>query len=292
MPESRNRVWLNGRLLSPEDAAVPIAAHGVLYGDGLFETVRVYAGHPFRLDRHLERMLAGARVLGLDLVWGPQALATAVCDTVAGCGLREAAVRITALRGVGPPGPDIAECGEAIVFITARAYAGYAERIYREGARSVIASTLQSERSPLCHVKSVSYLNHVLARTEARQAGADEALLLNSRGELAEGSVSNVFARFGDRLVTPPPESGCLPGIARREVIELAPGLGLQVQETPLMLSEFLDADEALLTNSLMEVAPLVTVGAHAIGGGIPGKAAVDCREAYLGRVAESSAEA
>jgi branched-chain amino acid aminotransferase len=274
-------VWFDGRVVAAADAVVPISAHGVLCGDGIFETLRVYGGEPFRLDRHLARLVEGAAVLGLEMPWGTEALTAAVRELLEARDLREAAVRITALRGVGPPGPDPTECEETLVFITARPYAGYPERIYTQGARAILATTRQNEHSPLCRVKSTSYLNHVLARAEARRASVEEALLLNSRGEVAEGSVANVFVRYGDGLLTPPLTSGCAPGIARAEVLELAPGLGLKPSETPLTPDALLHADEALLTNSLLEVAPLVEVDGHAIGCGAPGNAALALRQAY-----------
>lgn len=264
---------------------VPIAAHGVLCGDGVFETLRVYGGDPFRLDRHLARLAENAAVVDLPLPEFAVDLTSAVGELLHARELKDAAVRITVLRGLGPPGPDPTECEEAIVFITARAYTGYPERLYREGARAIVATTRQNEYSPLARIKSISYQNHVLARADARRAAVDEALLLNSRGELAEGSVSNLFIRHGKRLLTPPVSSGCLPGIARRELIELAPELGLEPAESVLTPHDLIEAEEAFLTNSLLEVAPLVQVDGHAIGGGMPGEMAAMLREAYLRQV-------
>jgi branched-subunit amino acid aminotransferase/4-amino-4-deoxychorismate lyase len=281
-------LWHNGRLIPEAEARVPFAAHGLLYGDGVFETLRVYEGRAFRLERHLDRLFRGAGVIGLDPGWEAEAIAGALEELLAARALREAAARITALRGVGPPGPDPAGCAETLLFVTARPTTGYPERIYSEGARAIVASTRQNEHSPLCRVKSNSYLNHVLARAEARRAGADEAILLNSRGDVAEGALSNLFARCGDRLVTPSIESGCLPGIARAEVLELAAEVGLRAEECSLTLDELLRSDEALLTNSLLEVAPLVRLGDTPIGSGHPGEAAASLRRAYLARVQQS----
>src|SRR5688572_1259589 len=124
MPERPHIVWMNGRLVPQEEAAVPVAAHGVLYGDGVFETVRAYGGEAFRLDRHLERLFEGAAVIDMPLGWGPAAITDGVRETLAAAELREAAVRITALRGLGPPGPDPSGCEAALLYITARAYQG------------------------------------------------------------------------------------------------------------------------------------------------------------------------
>jgi branched-chain amino acid aminotransferase len=182
---------------------------------------------------------------------------------------------------VGPPGPDPLLCREPHYFVLARPLRPYPERCYAEGAVAIVATTRQNEGSPLSRVKSLSYLNHVLARIEAREAGADEALLLNGRGDLAESASSNLFAVRAGTLVTPPVESGCLPGTARAVVLETAPRLGLTVALSPLSLPELLDADEAFLTNSLMEVMPLARVGDRPIGSGRPGPVTARLAAAY-----------
>jgi len=193
------------------------------------------------------------------------------------------------LRGVGPPGPDPLLCREPHYFIVARPLRPYPERCYAEGAVAIVATTRQNEGSPLSRVKSLSYLNHVRARIAAREAGADEALLLNGRGEVAESASSNLFAVRDGTLVTPPVESGCLPGTARAVVLESAPRLGLPVSLSPLSLPELLDADEVFLTNSLMEVMPLARVGDRPIGSGRPGPLTARLAAAYHAVVGEET---
>jgi len=261
----------NGRLAPVSEVAISPADHGVLLGDGLFETMRAYRGRVFRLEAHLARLAASAPVLRLSLPWSTAELEQAVAATIAANGLADAVVRLTVLRGVGPPGPDPRGCVQPNCLITARPYVAYPERCYSGGATAVIASVRQNEGSPLSRIKSLSYLDHVLARAEAREAGVDEALLLNNRGELAEGSVSNLFLVRHRTLLTPPLDSGCLPGITRAVILEEATRLGIPSIEQPLSLDDLRDSDEAFLTNSVMELMPLVRVAERPIGDGRPG---------------------
>jgi branched-chain amino acid aminotransferase len=233
--------------------------------------MRAYGGRIFRLEAHLERLAASAPIVRLALPWGAAGLAQAVADLLTASGLGDAYVRLTVLRGPGPPGPDPTGCREPHFFIIARPLRSYPERCYTEGAVAVVASTRQNEGSPLSRVKSTSFLNYALALAEARAAGADEALLLNNREQIAEGATSNLFALRGGTLLTPPVECGCLPGIARAVVLERAAGLGLTAETRSLTLPDLLAADEAFLTNSVMEVMPLVRVAGHPIGPGRPG---------------------
>lgn len=265
--------WLswNGRIVAVAEAALSPFDHGVLYGDGLFETMRAYGGRVFRLEAHLERLATAAPVVRLSLPWSPTELGAAVNRLLEASRLEDAYLRLTVLRGVGPPGPDPRECREPNYFIVAHPLHPYPERCYADGAAAIVATTRQNEGSPLSRVKSTSFLNHVLAVLEAKEAGADEALLLNNAGHVAEGATSNLWLVRGGTLVTPPLACGCLPGITRAIVLERAPTLGLAVEERPFFLPELLAADEAFLTNSLMELMPLVRVGNRPIGSGRPG---------------------
>jgi branched-chain amino acid aminotransferase len=283
--------WIcwNGRVVRGSEVAISPLDHGVLYGDGLFETMRAYGGQVFRLDAHLERLAQSAPVLRLALPCSAAELRAAVQQALAANALSDAYLRLTVLRGVGPPGPDPLLCREPQYFVVARPLRPYPERCYAEGAVAIVATTRQNEGSPLSRVKSLCYLNHVLARIEAREAGADEALLLNGRGDLAESASSNLFAVRDGTLVTPPVESGCLPGTARAVVLETAPRLGLPVALRPLSLPELLGSDEAFLTNSLLEVMPLVRVGDRPIGSGRPGPLTARLAAAYRAVVDEET---
>jgi len=280
-------LWLsrNGQVVAPGEGRVSLLDRGVLYGDGLFETMRAYGGRVFRLAAHLERLAAAAPVVRLPLPWPREDLAAAVTGLLVASGLADAYLRLTVLRGEGPPGPAAPETASPHYFVIARPLVPYPARRYREGATAIVAATRQNEGSPLSRVKSTSFLNHVLAIGEARDASVDEALLLNNRGELAEAATSNLFLVRGDALLTPPVECGCLPGIARAVVRERAPALGLAASERPFTLPDLLAADEAFLTNSLMEVMPLVRVNDHPIGTGHPGPVTERVMAAYRAQV-------
>jgi branched-chain amino acid aminotransferase len=271
----------NGRIMPASEVAISPLDHGVLLGDGLFETMRAYRGRVFRLDAHLARLAASASVIHLSLPGSIAELGACVTATLQANNLAEAVLRLTVLRGVGPPGPDPRGCGEPNSFITARPFVAYPERCYTAGAAAVIATTRQNEGSPLSRLKSLSYLNHVLARVEAREAGVDEVLLMNNRGEIAEGSVSNLFVVRQESVLTPSVECGCLPGITRAAVLEEATRLGIPAIEQALSPAELYDADEAFLTNSVMELMPLVRVGDRSIGKGRPGPVTKQLAAAY-----------
>jgi branched-chain amino acid aminotransferase len=271
MSEWAEWVWLNGRMVRGAEATVSVFDRAFLLGDGLFETMRAMGGRIFRLDRHLARLQRGAGRLRLPLPAAAPELARAIQETLQANGLEEAAVRLTVSRGPGPPGPGIQEAGPAVVVIAARSFTGYPGRWYEPGATAIISTVVKNERSPLCAVKSISYAEHVLARTEAAERGADEALLVNTLGNLVEGSSTNMFAVVHGCLHTPDLASGCLPGITREAVLEIARKAGLTVREAPLAPATVAGWDEAFLTNSLLDVAPLVQVDGLPVGGGRPG---------------------
>ena len=270
---------LGGDLVAEDEARVP-ALGGVLYGYGLFETMRAYGGRPFQLDAHYERLLDGARTLGLDVPFDTAALRRAVDGVLARNFLNgvDASVRLT-LEG-GPP-PDGATTATARWFVSARALTQYPEALYERGAAASVAGVRRNETSPLCRLKTLNYLDNLLARRTALARGADEAILLNTRGMVAEGSASNVFIVRGRQLSTPPVEAGALPGIARRTVLDLAPALGLEPMEATFGLAELREAAEAFLTNSLIEVLPLTQLDGRPIGSGRPGPGAQQLRLAY-----------
>jgi branched-chain amino acid aminotransferase len=300
-----DNLWLscNGRIVAPDEARVSPLDRGVLYGDGLFETMRAYGGRVFRLEAHLERLAASAPIVRFGLPWTAAELAQAVTELLAVSALADAYLRLTVLRGEGPPGPAPGKCPAPHYFVIARPLQSqrdppqapllrrggvarpYPARCYQDGATAIVASTRQNEGSPLARVKSTSTLNHVLAIGEAKDAGVDEALLLNNRGELAEGATSNLFIARGDTLLTPPVECGCLPGITRAALLERAPALGFTVALRPVTLADLLAADEAFLTNSLMEVMPLVRVAGHPIGSGRPGPVTARIASDYRAQV-------
>ncbi|MBI3910368.1 MAG: aminotransferase class IV [Armatimonadetes bacterium] len=272
---------LNGQILPAAEAFVSIFDHGLLYGDGLFETVRVYEGRPFRLRQHLERLREGAVALRLALPWSAEALTAMVEETVRANRLQDGALRLTVTRGAGPPVPDPAVCPQPTCFVTAREWSPPPPAAYERGYRAIVAEGRQNERSPLSRLKTLNYGLHLLARMEARDAGLDEALLLNQAGAVAEAATANLFAVIGGRLSTPPPSAGCLPGITRAAVLDLADKGGLSTCEVLFDLQDLRAAEEAFLTNSLLEVMPLVEVDGIPIGKGRPGAVTRQLLDAY-----------
>jgi aminodeoxychorismate lyase len=264
-------VWVNGRLVRGAEASVSVFDRSFLLGDGLFETMRVLDGRVFRLERHLARLEQSAERLRLKLTVTPDELARAVRETVATNALQDAAVRLTVSRGVGPPGPGITGAETPLCVIAARPFRAYPDHWYSPGAVAITSAIVKNERSPLAGIKTTSYGEHVLARAEAAERDADESLLLNTRGHLVEGSSTNLFVVIEGRLYTPDLNSGCLPGVTREAVLELARLAGLETRVAPLLSTAAAGWDEAFLTNSLLGVGPLAALDGRQIGKECPG---------------------
>lgn len=260
-------VWvlLDGEIVEESRAAIPATDRGLLYGHGLFETMRSYAGRVFLLEEHYERLLRGMKALGIDVYLRFDRVRGGIDGLLAFNGLEDAFIRLTLTAGPGH--------GFGQTLIQARPPLDYPESMYERGATAITSSTRRNETSPLCAVKSLNYLDNLLARQEARRTGAAEALLLNSRGLVAEGSASNVFLVAGGALLTPGLSSGALPGVTRAAVLGIASRAGLEPVEAEIGPETLLGADEAFLTNSLMEIMPLVELDGATIGPGTPGPA-------------------
>ena len=278
--------WLNGELLPVAEARISPHDRGLLYGDGLFETMRAYGGVIFRLDQHLDRLNEGARALrfpyGLDLDY----LAEACFHVLWTNELQDAYVRLTVTRGEGGLPSELAGAERPTGIVTAREFSGYPA----ETMTAHVASVTRNPTSPLSRVKSLNCLDNVLARAAATDAGADEALLLDAAGHVVEGSSSNIFAVLDGTVRTPPVSAGVLDGITWGCVLDLCPQLGLPVSGNLLTLDEFVSADEAFLTNSLMEVMPLVSVDGQLIGSGAPGPVTIQLQDAYRALVKRETA--
>ena len=262
-------VYLNGSLVARDDARIAVLDYGFLYGFGLFETMRAYGGHVFRLDRHLDRLLRSAERLGI-VVEG-EALERAVTETIRANGLSDARIRLTVSIGEGRVVPDPITCGEPTVLVVAGNYQPFSEEVYQKGFNAVIPSIHRNSQSPLSGMKTLNFLESMLARQEARTAGADEVLLLNEKGLLTEASMSNVFLVGNGSLKTPGLESGVLPGVTREVVLELVGGLGMDVVECDITMADLMGAEEVFLTNSVMELMPLTGVEGKPVGSGKPG---------------------
>lgn len=266
---------VNGRLVPLREARVSVEDRGFLYGDGAFETMRAYGGRVFRLERHLQRL---RRTLGdMCIAWPSLDLRGAIETVLRSNDLLDAFVRLTVSRGQGA-GLDVPAGATPTVVVTASPADRYPEELYRRG---IAAASVRVARSPwLASRKTLSFVECVLARLEARRRGAEEAVLVTPEGQLLEAAAANLFLVRDGALFTPPPGS-VLPGITREVVLELAPRLGMTVREEPLFLQDLARAQEALLTNSLWEVMPLVRVDGRQVGAGRPGPVAIALREAY-----------
>jgi branched-chain amino acid aminotransferase len=265
-------------LVPAAEARISLFDHGLLYGDGLFETVAVWEGRLFRAEAHLRRLAESARLLELTLPWSGEELARALRETVEANRLREGAARLTVTRGEGPPVPDPACCGQPLFFVTVRASPPLPEDDWERGIS--ICAAGRHPRLTVPGVKSLSYLPFQQARVEARRRGFADGLLMDGR-RVVEAAASNVFVVRDGGLLTPDLESGCLPGIARATVLELAPAAGIPAREGELTLECLRSGDEAFLTGSVVRVLPVVRVEETLLGGGRPGPVTRRLREAY-----------
>lgn len=279
-------IFLGDRLVAPEAARIDPADRGFTLGDGVFETLRAYGGRPFRLDGHLARLEAGAAALGIPVPLPPARIAAAVAETLAANGLTagDAAIRITLTRGPGPRGLLPPETARPTLMITTSSYRSAPPR----ALSAVIAGIRRNEHSPLSRLKTLNYLDNVLAQCEAAERGADEAILLNTAGRLACAARANLFVLRGNALLTPPPSEGVLPGIARAEVLSIAAGLGIHAHEAPLERDAVADADEAFLANSLIEIAGLGGIDGRSIGDGAAGPLTAQIAAQYRQRATGS----
>ncbi|MFB3879921.1 MAG: aminotransferase class IV [Armatimonadota bacterium] len=265
--------WVNGRLLSPEEPAISPLDGGFMYGEGLFETMRAYGGRVFRLARHLERLLISAAELSFSPPTG-QALSRAVGEALDASDMSDASVRLTVTPGMaGSPSPTIV--------VLVRPLALPPADLYESGCLAVSVAAAQATGSALRRVKSLNYLDKLLAQRTASQRGAHEAILVDPDGCVIEGAMRNVFAIFGSELVTPPLSRGFLPGITREAVLEIARTGGIECRERDIALTELYTADECFLTSSLAELLPVRSVDGNGLGSGAPGAISAALMQGY-----------
>ncbi len=273
-------ICLNGDFLPAEKAFVSALDQGFLYGFGLFETIFVKGGRPVFLERHLERLFRSAHTLEIPCFFSAAGLARMIEETIRKNKVKNGSLRLTLSAGVGAqamaghfPGAqgEKSAAVQATLVIFARRGLPYTPDQYRRGLRAGFVSARKNERSPLVGLKTLNYLENLLAKKEARARGWDEALFLNTAGNLAEGSVSNIFLVREDRVITPALDQGLLPGITRQAVLEKCAALGIEAEERVVSPQEIWQARECFLTNALMGVMPLVEVDGRMIGDGRPG---------------------
>lgn len=275
-------VNLNGKLVDKADARISVYDHGLLYGDGIFEGIRVYAGKVFRLHEHVERLYESARHILLEIPWTPQKMIEETLRTVEANKKQDGYIRTVVTRGVGSLGIDPNKCETPSVFIIVDDISLYPARMYEEGMEIITSSFIRCHPNTISpRVKSLNYLNNILGKMEATRAGCPEALMLNHLGEVAECTADNVFLVKHGTLRTPPITAGILQGVTRDAVIELACAAGITVQEIALTRHDVYVADELFLTGTGAEIVPVVKVDGRPIGSGRPGPITKQLRERY-----------
>ena len=266
------KIYIDGKFYSEANAKISVFDHGLLYGDGIFEGIRFYNGRVFRLEEHLERLWDSARSICLQVPISMREMAAAVLETIRQNGLRDGYIRLLVTRGIGNLGLNPMQCKHPSVIIIAATIALYHENFYRKGLTIVTCATRRSNPAALNPaVKSLNYLNNVIARIEANLAGADEALMLNDAGNVAECTADNVFIVKRGQIFTPPITAGALRGITRSIVFEIAAELGIKITETDITRHDVFIADECFLTGTAAEIIPVIKADGRVIGNGKPG---------------------
>jgi branched-chain amino acid aminotransferase len=266
------KVWLNGQLVERQEAKISVFDHGLLYGDGVFEGIRSYAGKVFRLEAHLRRLFDSANGIRLTIPMTPRQMADAILATLAANGLKDSYIRVVVTRGEGTLGLDPNRCPNPQVFIITDKIALYPQELYENGLEIVTAATMRNHPNAVNpRLKSLNYLNNILAKIEAIDAGVLEAVMLNHLGYVAECTGDNVFVVRDGRLLTPPIAAGILEGITRNEILGIARESKIQVREENLTRQDLYVADECFLTGTAAEVIPVVRIDRRTIGTGKPG---------------------
>jgi branched-chain amino acid aminotransferase len=271
-PRKSLQIYIDGEFFDEAEAKVSVFDHGLLYGDGVFEGIRFYNGRVFRMEAHLDRLWESGRSICLDVPISREAMDEALLETIRQNGLRDGYVRLIVTRGVGNLGLNPLHCRRPSVIIIASTIALYPEEVYRKGLTVVTVATRRMSASALNPaIKSLNYLNNVLARLEANLANADEALMLNDQGNIAECTADNVFIVKHGQIMTPPITAGALRGITRSVVFDIAAELKIKISEPELTRHDLYIADEAFLTGTAAEVIPMINVDGRIIGNGKPG---------------------
>jgi branched-chain amino acid aminotransferase len=276
------QIWINGQFYDKENAKISVYDHGLLYGDGVFEGMRSYSGKVFRLEQHLERLWNSAKAIWLEIPLTREALGKAVNDTLAKNGIKDGYIRLVVTRGAGALGLDPNKCSNPQIIIIADKIALYPAEFYEQGLTIITASTVRNHPAALSpRIKSLNYLNNIMAKIEGLQAGCVEALMLNHKGEVAECTGDNIFLVRSGQLYTPPLDAGILEGITRDAIIEIARESGLVVHEVAVTRHDVFIADEVFLTGSAAEVIPVVKLDSRTIGTGKPGPITRDLEKRF-----------
>ncbi|MDA1159248.1 MAG: branched-chain-amino-acid transaminase [Planctomycetota bacterium] len=276
------KVYITGKLVSKDEATINVYDHGLLYGDGVFEGIRVYGGKVFLHEEHIARLYESAQAIRLPIPMSTSEMIDAVNLTVKENGIVDGYVRLIVTRGSGSLGLDIRKTANPQVIIIADTITLYPEEIYRNGMKLITASTIRNHPGALsARIKSLNYLNNILAKIEGTDAGSPEALMLNHKGEVAECSGDNIFIVKDGVLKNPGPDAGILEGLTRNAVMRIARESGYEVRECVLLRHDIYIADECFLTGSAAEVVPVVSLDGRDIGEGTPGPITLELLEKF-----------
>jgi branched-chain amino acid aminotransferase len=266
------KIWLDETLVDEKDAKISVFDHGLLYGDGVFEGIRFYSGRVFRLEEHIRRLFDSARAIVLKLPWTQEQVMQFTVDTIKANGLTDGYVRLVVTRGTGGLGLNPYLCERPSMFIIASTIQLYPEEYYTNGLAIVTCATRRPAPAALMpQVKSLNYLNNIMAKIEAIQAGAMEALMLNEQGYVSECTGDNIFLLKNGTLLTPPVADGALDGVTRQVILQLADQLGIPWKEQTLTRYDIFISDECFLTGTAAEVIPVIALDRRPIGDGKPG---------------------
>lgn len=269
---SEKQVWLNGQIVPAWRATVSVYDHGLLYGDGVFEGIRAYGGRVLKMRTHVQRLFDSARAIALQIPYSIEQIESGIREAIRANGLSDAYIRLVVTRGVGPLGLNPYQCKQPVVFVIADTIQLYPREMYENGLEIVTAATIRNHPAALSpRVKSLNYLNNIMAKIEGIKAGCAEALMLNHMGLVSECTGDNVFVIKNGSLLTPPIHAGILEGVTRNLVIALARGLGIAVRENDMTRHDIYTADECFLTGTAAEVIPVTRLDARPIGDGRPG---------------------
>jgi branched-chain amino acid aminotransferase len=280
------KIYLDGKFVDEADAKVSVFDHGLLYGDGVFEGIRLYDGNIFRLDEHLERLEYSAKAILLELPLSRAELAAATCESCRLNGLRDAYIRLVVTRGVGDLGLAPWNCSKPSVFIIASRISLYPAEYYQNGLAIVTVPTRRINPAALPPtIKSLNYLNNILGKIEAKQFGALEAIMLNDQGYVAECTADNIFIVHKGEVITPASSQGALNGITRGTILDIAKEVNLPVREANMTRYDVWCADECFLTGTGAEVIPVTKLDGRIIGSGKPGPVTQKILESFRRRV-------
>ncbi|HIS29403.1 MAG TPA: branched-chain-amino-acid transaminase [Candidatus Avamphibacillus intestinigallinarum] len=275
-------IFLDDQFVKKEDAVISVYDHGFLYGDGVFEGLRVYDGNIFRLQEHLDRLYASAHSIMLEIPYTKEKFTQIIIDTIRKNELKSAYLRVVISRGAGNLGLDPRSCPKPGVIVIAEALSIYGKELYEKGLKMASVATRRNRADVLSpQVKSLNYLNNIIVKLESVQSGADEALMLNDQGYVTEGSADNIFIVKGGKIKTPPVYLGALEGVTRNVIIELAKERGYEMDEAPFTRHDVYIADEVFLTGTAAEVIPVIEVDGRVIGDGKPGQVTKDLLETF-----------